>query len=160
MQIESSWSGRGPPPPLTEGNTSITFDYGSSTSKTMITIPISHLQIVGGDNPTGVTGQNSFFVYVEVYDVFGVDDVLSQDEEDYSMRMGPSGDSPWSATVDKISKKSDYVEIKFLWSYEGHTLPAGENTYSIEVDATDILSNLDWSKTFQTTIYIEPEPDV
>ena len=97
---------------------------------------------------------------MEVYDAFGVDDVLSLDEEDYSMRMGPSDDSPWSATVDKVSKKSDFVEVKFLWSYEGHTLPAGENTYSIEIDATDILSGLDWSKTFQTTIYIEPEPDV
>jgi hypothetical protein len=97
---------------------------------------------------------------VEVYDAFGVDDVLSLDEEDYSMRMGPSDDSPWSATVDKVSKNSDFVEVKFLWSYEGHTLPAGENTYSIEIDATDILSGLDWSKTFQTTIYIEPEPDV
>jgi len=160
LQIESSWSGRGPPPPITEGNTSITFDYGSSSADTKITIPISHLQIIKGDDPTSVTGQNSFFIYVEVYDAFGVDDVLSLDEEDYSMRMGPSDDSPWSATVDKVSKKSDFVEVKFLWSYEGHTLPAGENTYSIEIDATDILSGLDWSKTFQTTIYIEPEPDV
>jgi hypothetical protein len=160
LQIESSWSGRGPPPPITEGNTSITFDYGSSSADTKITIPINHLQIIKGDDPTSVTGQNSFFIYVEIYDVFGVDDVLSLDEEDYSMRMGPSDDSPWSATVDKVSKKSDFVEVKFLWSYEGHTLPAGENTYSIEIDATDILSGLDWSKTFQTTIYIEPEPDV
>ncbi|MEO2180120.1 MAG: hypothetical protein ABGW86_02440, partial [Candidatus Poseidoniia archaeon] len=160
LQIESSWSGRGPPPPITEGNTSITFDYGSSSADTKITIPISHLQIIKGDDPTSVTGQNSFFIYVEVYDAFGVDDVLSLDEEDYSMRMGPSDDSPWSATVDKVSKKSDFVEVKFRWSYEGHTLPAGENTYSIEIDATDILSGLDWSKTFQTTIYIEPEPDV
>ena len=160
LQIESSWSGRGPPPPITEGNTSITFDYGSSSADTKITIPINHLQIIKGDDPTSVTGQNSFFIYVEVYDAFGVDDVLSLDEEDYSMRMGPSDDSPWSATVDKVSKKSDFVEVKFLWSYEGHTLPAGENTYSIEIDATDILSGLDWSKTFQTTIYIEPEPDV
>ena len=160
LQIESSWSGRGPPPPLTEGNTSITFDYGSSSADTRITIPISHLQIMGGGEPTSVPGQNSFFVYVEVYDVFGVDDVLSLDVEDYSMRMGPSSESPWSATVDKVSKKSDYVEVKFLWSYEGHTLPAGENPYSIEVDARDILSDLDWSKNLQTSIYIEPEPDV
>jgi uncharacterized membrane protein len=160
LQIESSWSGRGPPPPLTEGNTSITFDYGASSADTKITIPISHLQILGGGDPTSVPGQNSFFIYVEVYDAFGVDDVLSLDEEDYSMRMGPSDESPWSATVDKVSKKSDYVEVKFLWSYEGHTLPAGENPYSIEVDARDILSNLDWSKNLQTSIYIEPEPDV
>jgi hypothetical protein len=36
---------------------------------------------------------------MEVYDAFGVDDVLSLDEEDYSMRMGPSDDSPWSAVI-------------------------------------------------------------
>ena len=160
LLIESSWSGRGPPPPLTEGNTSITFDYGASSKDTMVTLSISHLQIESGDDPTSITGQNSYYVYVEVYDVFGVDDVLSLEYDDYSMKMGPEGETPWSAGVDKVSKKSDFVEVKFIWSYEGHTLPAGENTYSIEVDARDILSDLDWSKNLQTSIYIEPEPDV
>ena len=126
----------------------------------MVTLPISHLQIFSGDDPTSVTGQSAYYVYVNVYDVFGVDGVLSLENDDYSMKMGPEGESPWSASVDKVSKKSDYVEIKFIWSYEGHTLPAGENPYSIEVDARDLLSDLDWSKNLQTSIYIEPEPDV
>ena len=160
LVIESSWSGRGAPPPPTEGNTSIIFEYGASSRDTLVTLPISHLQIFRGSDPTGVTGQNEFHVYVNVYDVFGVDGVLSLDTGDYSMSMGPEGDSPWSASTDKVSKKSDYVEVKFLWSYEGRNLPAGENFYNIEVDARDLLSDLDWSKSLQTLIYIEPIPDL
>ena len=160
LLVESSWSGRGPPPPLTEGNTSITFDYGASSKDTTVTFPISHLQIFAGDDPSSITGQNAYYVFVEVYDVFGVDDVLSLENDDYSMKMGPEGETLWSASVDKVSKKSDFVEVKFIWSYEGKTLPAGENIYSIEIDARDLLSDLDWSKNLQTSIYIEPEPDI
>ena len=58
---------------MTEGNTSITFDYGTSSKDTMVTLPISHLQIFAGVDPTSVTGQNAYFIYVNVYDVFGVD---------------------------------------------------------------------------------------
>ena len=112
-----------------------------------------------GSSPSLVTGQSEFYVYVEVTDVFGVDDVISLSKSDYSMQMGPSGESPWSSTVDKVSDKGSYVEVRFLWSFEGQTLPAGENTYNIEVDATDLLSDLSWSKNLQSMIYIEPEPD-
>ena len=160
LLVESSWSGRGPPPPLTEGNTSITFDYGASSKDTTVTFPISHLQIFAGDDPISITGQNAYYVFVEVYDVFGVDDVLSLENDDYSMKMGPEGETLWSASVDKVSKKSDFVEVKFVWSYEGKTLPAGENIYLIEIDARDLLSDLDWSKNLQTSIFIEPEPDI
>ena len=83
LLVESSWSGRGPPPPLTEGNTSITFDYGASSKDTTVTFPISHLQIFAGDDPISITGQNAYYVFVEVYDVFGVDDVLSLENDDY-----------------------------------------------------------------------------
>ena len=160
LLIESSWSGRGAPPPPTEGNTSINFNFGSSTRDTMVSLPISHLQIKGGDEPSSVTGQSAYFVYVEIHDAFGVDDVLSLDSSDYSLKMGPEGETPWAASVDKVSKKSDFVEVKFLWSYEGKSLPAGENPYFLEIDARDMLSDLDWSKNLQTSIYIEPEPDV
>ena len=135
LVIESSWSGRGAPPPPTEGNTSINFNFGSSTKDTMVTLPISHLQIKGGDSPSSVTGQNAYFVYVEIYDAFGVDGVLSLDSNDYSLKMGPEGESPWAASIDKVSKKSDFVEIQFLWSYEGYSLPAGENQYIMEIFA-------------------------
>ena len=161
LLIESSWTaqpGSAPPPP-TEGNTTITFEYGTDSSDTKVTIPISHLRMSSGSSPSLLTGQSEFYVYIEVLDVFGVDDVISLSKSDYSMRMGPSGDSPWSADVDKVSDKGDYVEVRFLWSFEGHTLPAGENTYDIEVDTTDLLSDLSWSKNLQTTIYIEPEPN-
>jgi len=161
LLIESSWTaqpGSAPPPP-TEGNTTITFDYGTDSSDTKVTIPISHLRMSSGSSPSLLTGQSEFYVYIEVLDVFGVDDILSLSKSDYSMQMGPSGDSPWGADVDKVSDKGDYVEVRFLWSFEGHTLPAGENTYDIEVDTTDLLSDLSWSKNLQTTIYVEPEPN-
>jgi len=161
LLVESSWTaqpGSAPPPP-TEGNTTITFDYGTDSSDTKVTIPISHLRMSSGSSPSLLTGQSEFYIYVEVTDVFGVDDVISQSINDYSMQMGPNGESPWSSSVDKVSDKGDYVEVRFLWSFEGHTLPAGENTYNIEVDTTDILSDLSWSKNIQTMIYIEPEPD-
>ena len=87
LLIESSWTGQGPPPPLTEGNTSITFDYGTSSKDTMVTLPISHLQFFAGDDPTSVTGQSAYYVYVNVYDAFGVDGVLSLDTDDYSMTV-------------------------------------------------------------------------
>ena len=161
LLVESSWTaqpGSAPPPP-TEGNTTITFDYGTDSSDTKVTIRISHLQLSSGSPPSLLTGQSEFYIYVEVSDVFGVDDVISLSTSDYSMQMGPNGESQWSSSVDKVSDKGDYVEVRFLWSFEGHTLPAGENTYNIEVDATDILSDLSWSKNLQTTIYIEPEPN-
>ena len=161
LLVESSWTaqpGSAPPPP-TEGNTTITFNYGTDSSDTKVTIPISHLRMSSGSSPSLVTGQSEFYVYVEVTDVFGVDDVISLSKSDYSMQMGPSGESPWSSTVDKVSDKGSYVEVRFLWSFEGQTLPAGENTYNIEVDATDLLSDLSWSKNLQSMIYIEPEPD-
>ena len=161
LLVESSWTaqpGSAPPPP-TEGNTTITFDYGTDSSDTKVTIPISHLRMSSGSSPSLITGQSEFYVYVEVSDVFGVDDVISLSTSDYSMQMGPSGESSWSSSVDKVSDKGDYVEVRFLWSFEGHTLPAGENTYNIEVDTTDQLSDLSWSKNLQTMIYIEPEPD-
>jgi hypothetical protein len=161
LLVESSWTaqpGSAPPPP-TEGNTTITFNYGTDSSDTKVTIPISHLRMSSGSSPSLVTGQSEFYVYVEVTDVFGVDDVISLSKSDYSMQMGPSGESSWSSTVDKVSDKGNYVEVRFLWSFEGQTLPAGENTYNIEVDATDLLSDLSWSKNLQSMIYIEPEPD-
>ncbi|MDC0197173.1 hypothetical protein OAJ54_00850, partial [Marine Group III euryarchaeote] len=161
LLVESSWTaqpGSAPPPP-TEGNTTITFNYGTDSSDTKVTIPISHLRMSSGSSPSLVTGQSEFYVYVEVTDVFGVDDVISLSKSDYSMQMGPSGESPWSSTVDKVSDKGSYVEVRFLWSFEGQTLPAGENTYNIEVDTTDLLSDLSWSKNLQSMIYIEPEPD-
>ena len=161
LLVESSWTaqpGSAPPPP-TEGNTTITFDYGTDSSDTKVTIPISHLRMSSGSSPSLLPGQSEFYVYVEVSDVFGVDDVISLSKSDYSMQMAPSGESPWSSSVDKVSDKGDYVEVRFLWSFEGQTLPAGENTYNIEVDTTDLLSDLSWSKNLQTMIYIEPEPD-
>ena len=161
LLVESSWTaqpGSAPPPP-TEGNTTITFDYGTGSSDTKVTIPISHLRMSSGSSPSLVTGQSEFYVYVEISDVFGVDDVISLSKSDYSMQMGPSGESSWSSSVDKVSDKGDYVEVRFLWSFEGQTLPAGENTYNIEVDTTDLLSDLSWSKNLQSMIYIEPEPD-
>ena len=44
--------------------------------------------------------------------------------------------------IDKVSKKSDFVEVKFIWSYEGKTLPAGENIYSIENKKPNIFPSV------------------
>ena len=161
LLIESSWTaqpGSTPPPP--PENTTITLEYGANSRDTYVKIPISHVQITEGSPPLHNAGQSQVTVYLNVFDVFGVDDILSMSKGDYNMRMGPEGESPWSSTVDKVTDRGDYAEVQFIWSYEGHTLPAGENYYTIEVGATDLLSDIEWSINLRMSIFIEPKPDV
>ena len=161
LLIESTWTatpGSTPPPP--PENTTITLEYGANSRDTSVSISISHVQISEGSPSNHNAGQSQVTVYLHVSDVFGVDEILSMAKDDYNMRMAPAGESPWSSTVDKVTVREDYVEVQFIWSYEGHTLPAGENSYAIEAGATDLLSEIEWSINLQTTIFIEPRPDI
>ncbi len=161
LLIESTWTaqpGSTPPPP--PANTTITLEYGASSRDTSVSISISHVQISGGSPSNHNAGQSQVTVYLHVSDVFGVDEILSMAKDDYNMRMAPEGESPWSSTVDKVTVRGDYVEVQFIWSYEGHTLPVGVNSYTIEAGATDLLSEIEWSVNLQTTIFIEPKPDI
>jgi len=162
LLIESTWTatpGSTPPPP-NEGNTTITLEYGASSRDTSVSISISHVQISEGSPSNHNAGQSQVTVYLHVSDVFGVDDILGKTAGYYNMRMAPEGESLWSSTVDKVTDRGDYVEVQFIWSYEGHTLPAGENSYTLEAGATDLLSEIEWSINLQTTIFIEPKPDI
>jgi hypothetical protein len=162
LLIESTWTaqpGSTPPPP--PENTTIILEYGANSRDTYVKIPISHVQISEGNLPNPNEGQSQIMIYLHVFDVFGVDEILSMVKDDYNMRMGPvGGESPWSSSVDKVTDRGDYVEVQFLWSYEGHTLPAGENEYTIEAGVTDYLSDIEWSENLRTIIFIEPRPDV
>ncbi|MEC8997607.1 MAG: hypothetical protein VYE80_03985, partial [Candidatus Thermoplasmatota archaeon] len=166
LLIESSWTAQPgtPPPPPSEGNTTITLEYGSGSRDTGLNIPISHVVITEGSPPNTNEGQSQVMVYLHVFDVFGVDDILSTEEGDYNMRMGPvDGESPWASVVDKVTDRGDYVEVQFLWSYEGHSLPTGDdgwNEYQIEAGVIDKLSDIEWSANLRTNIYIEPKPDI
>ena len=52
------------------------------------------------------------------------------------------------------------MEIQFLWSYEGRSLPAGDNDYDVSIKVSDILTGDDWSDNRILNIYITPKPDV
>ena len=162
LLVESSWTAQpGSPPPTPPENTTIHFEYGADSRDTFVTIPISHVQAALGSPPNHNSGQSQVTVYLNVFDVFGVDDVLSMTKGDYNMRMGPvGGESPWESTVDKVTDRGDYAEIQFIWSYEGHTLPAGDNDYSIEIGVTDLYSDVEWTFNLRASIYIEPKPNV
>ncbi|SVC32139.1 uncharacterized protein METZ01_LOCUS284993, partial [marine metagenome] len=163
LMIESSWTAQpgSTPPPPNEGNTTITLEYGSGSRDTGLNIPISHVKITEGSPPSTNEGHSQVMIYLHVSDVFGVNDILSTEEGDYNMRMGPvDGESPWASTVDNVADRGDYVEVQFLWSYEGHTLPAGENDYSVEAGATDLLNDIEWPVNLRTSITIQPKPDV
>ena len=162
LLVESSWTAQpGSPPPTPPENTTIHFEYGADSRDTLVIIPISHVQTSLGSPPNHNSGQSQVTVYLNVFDVFGVDDVLSMSKGDYNMRMGPvGGESPWESTVDKVTDRGDYAEIQFIWSYEGHTLPAGDNDYSIEFGATDLYSDVEWAFNLKVSIYIEPKPNV
>ena len=162
LLIESTWTAQpgSTPPPPNEGNTTITLEYGASSRDTRVSISISHVQISEGNPSNHNAGQSQVTVYLHVSDVFGVDDILGKTAGYYNMRMAPEGESLWSSTVDKVTDRGDYVEVQFIWSYEGHTLPAGENSYAIEAGVTDLLSEIEWSINLQTIIFIEPKPDI
>ena len=74
--------------------------------------------------------------------------------------MGPRDESTWESSVDSVSEKSSYMEIQFLWSYEGRSLPAGDNDYDVSIKVSDILTGDDWSDNRILNIYITPKPDV
>ena len=163
LLIESSWNDQPGPPPTS--NVTINLEYGSSARATHVQLPISHLQITLGQELLVRESQKEVTVYVNVYDIFGVGDVLSLSENDYSLEMGPDqgpeAGSLWSANVTKATNKNnDYVEVQLVWFYGGHSLPAETNSYSLEFMAEDLLSSSSWSKSLSVDIYITPVPDI
>ena len=161
LLIEASWTAQpGTPPPAPPANTTILMEYGSSSRDTGVEISISHVQIRGGGEPFVNEGQSEVTIYVKVYSVFGVDQILSNSKSSYELSMGPRDESIWESSVDSVSEKSSYMEIQFLWSYEGRSLPAGDNDYDVSIKVSDILTGDDWSDNRILNIYITPKPDV
>ena len=167
LLIEASWTAQaGSPPPGDEDgdgfpdNTSIVMEYGSSSRNTGVEVSISYVQIRNGGEPFVNEGQSEVTVYIRVYSAFGVDEILSNNKGSYELLMGPKDESIWESSVESVSQKSDYVEVQFLWSYEGKSLPAGDNDYDLSIKVTDSLSNADWINNRILNIYITPRPDV
>ena len=161
LLVEASWTAQaGTPPPTPPANTTILMEYGSSARMTGVDLSISHIQIQKGGEPFVNEGQSEVTIFVKVYSVFGVENILSSSEGSYELSMGPKDDSLWISSVDSISEESNYMEIQFLWLYEGKNLPAGDNDYDVNIQVTDSLSNEDWVKNLILNIYITPKPDV
>ena len=161
LLVEASWNAQaGTPPPTPPANTTILMEYGSSSRATGVDLSISYIQIRSGGEPFVNEGQSEVTVYVKFYSVFGVDDILSSSKDRYELSMGPKGESLWESSVDSVSEKNNHIEVQFLWSYEGYSLPAGDSDYDVNVIATDSLSSNTWSKNIILNIYITPKPDV
>ena len=161
LLVEASWTAQaGTPPPTPPANTTILMEYGSSSRNTGVDLSISYVQIRNGGEPFVNEGQSEVTVYVKVYSAFGVDDILSNSKGSYELSMGPKDESLWESSVDSVSEKSNHIEVQFLWSYEGNSLPAGDNDYDVNVKVTDSLSSDNWVKNSILSIYITPKPDV
>jgi len=161
LLVEASWTAQaGSPPPSPPANTTILMEYGSSSRNTGVDLSISHVQIQNGGEPFVDEGQSEVTIYAKVYSAFGVDDILSDSKGRYELSMGPKDESLWVSSVDSVSEKSNYMEVQFLWSYEGKSLPAGDNDYDVNIRVTDSLSSEDWVKNSILNIYITPKPDV
>ena len=161
LLVEASWTAQaGSPPPSPPANTTILMEYGSSARNTGVELSISYIQIQNGGEPFVNEGQSEVTIYAKVYSAFGVDDILSNSKDSYELSMGPKDESLWVSSVDSVSEKSNYMEVQFLWSYEGKSLPAGDNDYDVNVRVTDSLSDEDWTKNLILNIYITPKPDV
>jgi hypothetical protein len=161
LLVEASWTAQaGTPPPTPPANTTILMEYGSSSRNTGVVLSISHVQIQKGGEPFVNEGQSEITIYIKVYSAFGVDDILSSSKDRYGLSMGPRDESLWDSSVDSVSEKSNYMEVQFLWSFEGKSLPSGDNDYDVNVRVTDSLSSEDWVENLIFNIYITPKPDV
>ena len=161
LLVEASWTAQaGTPPPTPPANTTILMEYGSSSRDTGVELSISYVQIRNGGAPFVNEGQSEVTVYIKVYSAFGIDDILSSSKDRYEMSMGPKDESLWASSVDSVSEKSNYMEVQFLWSYEGNSLPSGDNDYDVNVKVTDSLNGDEWVKSSLLRIYITPKPDV
>ena len=161
LLVEASWTAQaGTPPPTPPANTTILMEYGSSSRNTGVDLSISHVKIQNGGEPFINEGQSEITIYIKVYSAFGVDEILSNSKDRYELSMGPKDDSIWESSVDAVSEKSNYMEIQFLWSFEGKSLPAGDNDYDVNIQVTDSFSSDNWVKNSILSIYITPEPDV
>ena len=135
----------GTPPPTPPANTTILLNMVLHRN-TGVDLSISYVQIRNGGERFVNEGQSEVTIYVKVYSAFGVDDILSNSKDRYELSMGPKDESLWESSVDSVSEKSNHIELQFLWSYEGNSLPAGDNDYDVSVKVTDSLSSDNWVK--------------
>ena len=167
LVVEASWTAQaGTPPPGDEDgdgfpdNTTIVMEYGASARDTGVKLSLSHIKIKNGGTPSVNEGENEVVIYIEVYSVFGIDNILSSSKDKYELSMGPRDESMWDSEVVSVSEKSNYMQLQFLWSYEGKSLPAGDNDYDVNVKVTDLLSDELWNKDTLLSLYITPKPEV
>ena len=167
LVVEASWTAQSGTPPPGDGdgdgfpdNTTIVMEYGASARDTGVELSISHIKIKNGGSPSVNEGENEVLIYIEVYSAFGIDNILSISKDNYELAMGPRDESMWDSEMDSVSEKSNHMRLQFLWSYEGKSLPAGDNDYDVNVQVTDLLSEELWNKDIILSLYITPKPEV
>ena len=160
LRVEAQWNlnvGQQPP-----GNATIELRYGSRASPDLeggIVLPVGHARAIADGAANHDETGRKVIVYARVEDAFG-NDYLPGGKAGYTMRMGPQGESPWEGSCELVTSKGTWMQARFDWSYEGHSLPAGNNAYSVEVTFTDTLSNHEWSADFTVWVNIPATPEL
>ena len=160
LRIEAQWNlnvGQQPP-----GNATIELRYGSRASPDLeggIVLLVGHARAIADGAANHDETGRKVIVYARVEDAFG-NDYLPGGKAGYTMRMGPQGESPWEGSCELVTSKGTWMQARFDWSYEGHSLPAGNNAYSVEVTFTDTLSNHEWSADFTVWVNIPATPEL
>ncbi len=160
LRIEAQWNlnvGQQPP-----GNATIELRYGSRASPDLeggIVMPVGHARAIADGAANHDDTGRKVIVYARVEDAFG-NDYLPGGKAGYTMRMGPQGESPWEGSCELVTSKGTWMQARFDWSYEGHSLPPGNNAYSVEVTFTDTLSNHEWSADFTVWVNIPATPEL
>lgn len=160
LRIEAQWNlnvGQQPP-----GNATIELRYGSRASPDLeggIVLPVGHARAIADGAANHDETGRKVTVYARVEDAFG-NDYLPGGKAGYTMRMGPQGESPWEGSCELVTSKGTWMQARFDWFYEGHSLPAGNNAYSVEVTFTDTLSNYEWSADFTVWVNIPATPEL
>ncbi|MDP6364026.1 MAG: hypothetical protein QF366_03085 [Candidatus Poseidoniia archaeon] len=160
LRVEAQWNlnvGQQPP-----GNATIELRYGSRASPDLeggIILPVGHARATADGAANHDETGRKVTVYARVEDAFS-NDYLPGGKAGYTMRMGPQGDPPWEGSCELVTSKGTWMQARFDWSYEGHTLPAGNNAYSVEVTFTDTLSDHEWSADFTVWVDIPAKPEL
>ncbi len=160
LRVEAQWNfnvGQQPP-----GNATVELRYGSRNSPDLeggIILPVGHARAIADGAANHDETGRKVIVYTRVEDAFG-NDYLPSGKGGYTMRMGPQGEPPWEGSCEMVTSKGTWMQARFDWSYEGHTLPAGNNAYPVEVTFTDTLSNHEWSADFTVWVNIPATPEL
>ena len=161
LRIESRWSYSGQPPPLSpEANPELR--YGSTSEDNYdghLVLLVDHVRASLDGNPVHDNVARQVAVHTLVEDAFGIA-WLPEEKQDYTLRMGPAGDSQWDATTDRVTNEGSRLSVKFVWSYDGQEVPPNAHDYNMHLSFSDTLSQAGWDFSFSTELTVPPVPDI